>query len=234
MFNSIVLLSGSAEQHALPPVLREHNPRLTVIPVSTAADLAAMDPGLLRLARLIAFVTPEIVPNGILRQLGYGAINFHPGPPAYPGWAPAHFALYDQATEFGVTAHIMAEKVDAGAIVETVLFALPADISVLELEKLAYTHLARLFWRLAKSLATETELPPALPVEWSSKKYSRRVYRDICEIPLDIPKDEFDRRIRAFGGGHFGISPTIHLHGTEFRAVPPASGQAAALAAADG
>jgi methionyl-tRNA formyltransferase len=114
-----------------------------------------------------------------------------------------------------------------------VLFALPADISVLELEKLAYTHLARLFWRLAKSLATETELPPALPVEWSSKKYSRRVYRDICEIPLDIPKDEFDRRIRAFGGGHFGISPTIHLHGTEFRAVPPASGQAAALAAAD-
>jgi methionyl-tRNA formyltransferase len=78
MFNSIVLLSGPAEQHALPPVLREQNPRLTVIPVSTAADLAAMDPGLLRLARLIAFVTPEIVPNGILRQLGYGAINFHP------------------------------------------------------------------------------------------------------------------------------------------------------------
>ena len=54
MFNSIVLLSGPAEQFALPPVLLKHNPRLTVIPVSTAADLVAMDPGLLRLERLIA------------------------------------------------------------------------------------------------------------------------------------------------------------------------------------
>ena len=173
------------------------------------------------------------MPNSTLRQFGYGAINFHPGPPAYPGSAPAHFALYDQATEFGVTARIMVEQVDAGSIVETALFAVPAGISVLELEKLAYVHLARLLWRLAKSLATETELPPVLPVEWSSKKYSRRAYRDICAIPLDIPKEEFDRRIRTFGGCHFGISPTIHLHGSEFRAVPSDSGRIAVLAAAD-
>ncbi len=46
-------------------------------------------------------------------------------------------------------------------------------------------------------------------------------YQEICKIPLDIPKDELDRRIRVFGGNHFGISPTINLHGIEFRAVHP-------------
>ena len=59
-------------------------------------------------ARLIAFATPVIVPGRILASLGYGAYNFHPGPPQYPGWAPAHFALYEQANEFGATVHAMA------------------------------------------------------------------------------------------------------------------------------
>ena len=67
---------------------------------------------------------------------------------------------------------------------------------------------------------------PTLPIEWGSRKYSRRAYRAICDIPLDIPKEELDRRIKAFGGNHFGMTPTIHLHGIEFRAVvAPSPGQ---------
>jgi methionyl-tRNA formyltransferase len=221
MFDTIILLAEAAEQSALPLVLLGHNPHLTVISIGTAGELAALDSDLLRRARLIAFATPEIVSKSILAQLGYSAFNFHPGPPSYPGWAPAHFALYDQATEFGATVHVMLEQVDAGPIVNVALFAIPPDISVLALEELAYAHLAQLFWRLAKSLATDAAPPPTLPIQWSARKYSRRAYRAICDIPLDIPKDELDRRIRVFGGNHFGISPTIHLHGVEFRAVSP-------------
>jgi methionyl-tRNA formyltransferase len=221
MLDTIILLAGTAEQSALPLVLLEHNPHLNVISVGSATELAAFDSGLLRRARLIAFVTPEIVSKNILARLGYGAFNFHPGPPSYPGWAPAHFALYDQATEFGATVHLMAEQIDAGPIVDVVHFAIPADISVLALEALAYVHLAQLFWRRAKSLATDAEPPPTLPIQWGAKKYSRRAYRAICDIPVDIPKDELNRRIRVFGGNHFGICPTINLHGIEFRAVPP-------------
>jgi hypothetical protein len=57
--------------------------------------------------------------------------------------------------------------------------------------------------------------------EWGSRKYSRRAYRQICDIPLDIPKDELERRLSVFGGNHFGMCPTINLHGIEFRAVLP-------------
>jgi methionyl-tRNA formyltransferase len=228
MFDTIILLSGAAEQSVLPHVLLGHNPHLAVMPVGTSDDLAALDSGLLRRARLIAFVTPEIVPQSLLARLGYGAFNFHPGPPGYPGWAPAHFALYNRETEFGATAHVMAEQVDAGPIVGVARFPIPAGISVLALEGMAYAHLAQLFWRMAGSLATGAAPPPVLPLQWSGKKYSRRAYREICDIAPDIPKEELERRIRVFGGNHFGISPTINLHGIEFRAVMPPAGQTAA------
>src|SRR5665213_887135 len=227
MLDTIILLSGPAEHSTLPVVLLGHNPLLTVINITSCAALATIDPDVLRRARLIAFITPEIVPKRILAGLGYGAFNFHPGPPGYPGWAPAHFALYDQATEFGVTAHVMIEQVDAGPIVDVELFPIPANMPVLALEGLAYAHLAQLFWRMARTLATDPA-PPTLPVQWGTRKYSRRAYRAICDIPLDIPKDELDRRIRVFGGNHFGMAPTINLHGIEFRAVGPVSEQSAA------
>jgi len=219
MLDTILLLAGAAEQSILPLALRGHNPLLTVIPVGSAAELAALDPDLLRRARLIAFVTAEIVPPSVLARLGYGAFNFHPGPPSYPGWAPAHFALYDEARQFGATLHVMVEQVDAGPIIDVAFFPVPADISVFGLEGLAYAHLAQLFWRWAKSLATDATPPSTLSIEWGSRKYSRRAYRAMCNIPLDIPKEELDRRIKVFGGNHFGIAPTIHLHGVEFRAV---------------
>ena len=221
MFDTIILLAGPAEHVALPQVLRGHNPLLTVILAGNAADIATLGNDLLARARLIAFVTPEIVAKHTLAQLGYGAINFHPGPPSYPGWAPAHFALYEGVGEFGATAHVMVERVDAGPIVDVALFPIPVGMPVLGLEGLAYAHLAHLFWRLAKQLATDPVLPPALGIEWGSRKYSRRAYRAICNIPLDIPKHELDRRLTVFGGNHFGICPTIHLHGVEFRAVVP-------------
>ena len=227
MFDIVILLAGVAERSVLRSLLLGHNPGLTVMAVETRDDLMAFSLDQLQRARLVAFVTPEIVPASILAQLGYGAFNFHPGPPSYPGWAPAHFALYDRATEFGATAHVMIEQVDAGPIVDVAHFAIPADISVVALEGLAYAHLAQLFWRMAKALATDPAPPPPLPIQWGAKKYSRRAYRAICDIPLDIPKEELDRRIRVFGGNHFGISPTINLHGIEFRAVLP-QGQTAA------
>ena len=99
MFDIVILLAGVAERPVLRSLLLGHNPGLTVMVVETREDLTALSLDQLRRARLVAFVTPVIVPKHVLDRLGYGAFNFHPGPPSYPGWAPAHFALYDQASE---------------------------------------------------------------------------------------------------------------------------------------
>jgi methionyl-tRNA formyltransferase len=162
----------------------------------------------------------------VLDQLGYGAYNFHPGPPQYPGWAPAHFALYDQATEFGATLHVMVKRVDVGPIVDVARFPVPADISVAGLEELAYAHLAHMFWRSAELLATRAEPLTERPIRWSKKRNSRRSYEAICNIPMSIPREELERRIKVFGAGHHGIAPTINLHGIQFRAVLPGTAEA--------
>jgi methionyl-tRNA formyltransferase len=219
MFDTVILLTGLVEQAALASLLRAHNPHLTVRPAATAEDFATIETATLRRSRLVAFATPVIVPPEILGSLGYGAYNFHPGPPQYPGWAPAHFALYERATEFGATMHVMVERVDSGPIIDAALFPIPADNSVLGLEGLAYAHLAQLFWQFSKLLTTQSEPLPERALQWGSRKNSRRAYQAICDIPLDITKEELDRRIRVFGDNHFGMAPTIDLHGVKFRAV---------------
>jgi methionyl-tRNA formyltransferase len=219
MFDTIILLTGPIEQRPLEALLHGHCPRLTIHSLSDEGDFAAFDDATLKRARLLAFASPVIVPPQILGALGFGAYNFHPGSPDYPGWAPAHFAMYDGASEFGATVHVRAERVDCGPIVDRVLFKIPSDITVQGLEGLAYAHLAQLFWRLSKALVTQAEPLPTQSLQWGTKKSSRRAYQAICNIPLDISKEELDRRMRVFGGNHYGIAPTIKLHGIEFRAV---------------
>jgi len=220
MFDAIILLTGPEEQPVLAGWLRQHRPRLQIHPAVTAADVDALKPSLLAGARLVAFATHVIVPATVLRALSGGAYNFHPGPPHYPGWAPAQFAIYDGAAVFGATAHLMVERVDAGPIVGVETFAVPPDATVHSLECLGYTALARLFQLLAKALATQSQPLPELGIPWSGRKGTRRSYVEMCEIPLDISKEEFDRRMQAFGGDHFGITHTINLHGRRFRLLP--------------
>jgi methionyl-tRNA formyltransferase len=223
MFEDVVLLTEAAEQVALSRILKSHRQDLAVRPVGGIDELRSLEPSFLRCARLIAFASNTIVPPDILASLGYGAYNFHPGPPNYPGWAPCHFALYDRATEFGVTFHAMAERVDAGMILDVASFPISEHSSVLGLCELTYAQLLKLFVEWADRLAKQPSLPTPRPaIQWSGRRNSRRNYRAICDIPLDIGKDELWRRMRVFGANHYGIAPSVKLHGVTFTATFPA------------
>ncbi len=217
MFDTIILVTGPTEQPVLASALKAHRPDLIVEAVETLPQLLAIRASVLQRARLIAFATTVIVPASVLEGLGFGAYNFHPGPPSYPGWAPAHFALYDGAREFGATAHAMVEQVDAGPIVAVELFPIPDSASATELEGLAYARLAKMFWDLAKPIATQVRALPALELDWSGPKNTRRRYQSLCDIPLDIAAEELVRRIKVFGGNDFDVCPTVRLHGVAFR-----------------
>lgn len=168
MLDTIVLLTGPVERPVLTLVLQGHNPRLSVQAVATSVELAALRPRSLRSARLIAFWTDTLVPAAVLHRLAFGAYNFHPGP-RFPGWGAAHFAVHRGATEFGATAHVMVDKVDAGAIVGVERFWIPRGSTALQLEEMAYAGAARLFWRLTRPLANE---PEALPIRENMRRYA--------------------------------------------------------------
>jgi methionyl-tRNA formyltransferase len=229
MLEHIILLTAQAQQQlALSELLKAHNPRLRFHHALTLEDLRTVDRETLRRARLLTFTSGTIAPVEILDALGHGAYNFHPGPPDYPGWAPAHFALYEGAKTFGATAHQMIERVDAGPIIGIETFPVPDNIGVRELEQIAYIRLGYLFWRLAKGLATQSEPIAALPIKWSGRKSTRRDYVSACQIPTDISKAELELRVRAFHDDFRAIHPTINLHGFQFQlvAAPPAGGHA--------
>jgi methionyl-tRNA formyltransferase len=227
MLDTIILLTGAIEQPIFTSVLRAHNPRLTIIPVEALAQLNALQPNVLARARLIAYTTGIIVPANTLDQLGHGAYNFHPGPPNYPGWAPAHFAFYRRATEFGATAHVMVARVDEGPIVGVEMFSIPPDISIASLEGMAYARLSYLFWSLAQSLACCSEPLAQLPIRWSGKKTTRHDYAAIRGIDLNISRDELDRRIKAFND-HFKAEPAEHQQVACRSAIPALSERSSA------
>ena len=67
---------------------------------------------------IICFRSYFIVPESILNSAKKACINFHPGPPEYPGSGGINFSLYNGDSKFGVTAHLMDEKVDNGSILD--------------------------------------------------------------------------------------------------------------------
>jgi methionyl-tRNA formyltransferase len=220
MPNTIILLTGSTQQQrALAALLSEHNPALAFRFALTLDDLVGIELEVMRGARLVSFTSGVIVPAAMLEQLGHGAYNFHPGPPHYPGWAPAHFALYENARTFGATAHAMAARVDSGPIVGVDLFAIPEAIAVRELEQLAFVQLAHLFWRMSRDIACAPGALQALPVAWSGTRSTQRMYRELCDMPAGISAAELRRRIRAFDDACRGIPLTVTLHGRRFRLV---------------
>jgi methionyl-tRNA formyltransferase len=218
MLKTIILLTATVhQQRTLGRLLRTHNPTLSLRTASTLEDLAAIEPAVLRDARLVAFTTGVIVPRAVLEALGHGAYNFHPGPPYYPGWAPAHFAIYEGARTFGATMHVMAPSVDSGPITGVESFVIPEGASVRDLEQIAYIRLGYLFWRKARELACRGEPLLQLPIAWSGIKSTKQMYRDHCALPAEIDTDELKRRIRAFDDDFRGIPFTVTLGGVCYR-----------------
>ncbi|WP_152426744.1 formyltransferase family protein [Paramagnetospirillum caucaseum] len=195
MLDTILLLAGETERPVLAGWLRRAEPGIRVVAAGAVADL----PADVSSARLVAFVFPEIVPGGVLRRLGYGAYNFHPGPPEYPGWAPAAFALYDGAATFGATLHEMAARADAGTICDVESFAVPAGCDLRRLEELAYAASLHLFERWAEALVSPLR-PPRLPLRWGARQCTRKGFAELAGIPEGASEEERRRRARVFGG----------------------------------
>lgn len=219
-FDTILLLTGPIEAAALAGVLSVRDPRIDIRHIETLAELNELDAATLAGARLIGYFTDVIVPQAVLDAVGFGAYNFHPGPPNYPGWGPAHFAVYDQAATFGVTAHVMQARVDSGPIVGVDLFAVPPGTSAPRLEQLAFVALVRMFSQLAEALIAAAPLT-ILPVTWSGRTCTRAGHRAMRDLPASVSKPDLDRRIAAFAQDETGDGVFITLHGHRFRYVAP-------------
>lgn len=168
--------------------------------VDSLDELEAAVPGPRPHTRLFAFSTGIIVPAHILERIKYNAINFHPGPPEYPGYRPTGFALYDGAREYGVTAHYMTDRVDEGPIIGVDRFPVAANAFLIDAVKEAYQRLAKLAVAKLPALLRVDEPIPPLDEQWAQKKTTKAQYDAMRRIPRDMAITEVKRRFRCFDG----------------------------------
>lgn len=170
----VYLLMPALEARYFKSILSTWNQNLRFFQISRCLDLPKQTDLRLAQARLISFEFAEIVPEVILKAAGFGAYNFHPGSPAYPGWSPALFAAHENTRLFGATLHEMIAQVDAGPIVGTELLEPQPPVTQEELEKLAYQAALVLFKRFAPDLASAPALPTATWQSWTGIRRTRR------------------------------------------------------------
>ena len=169
---------------------------------------------------LVSYVCPWVLPAKGLGQARHN-INFHPGPPNYPGTGCYNFALYNGESEYGVTAHEMLPVVDSGTIYAVRRFPILPDDSVDRLQDRGNGIMFKLFEEMLALLAKgNSTLQPAEPPErWhpTKKATTTKDLDRLRVIPLDATPDEIDRRARAMAHRRYPTGGAcVQLHGRRF------------------
>ncbi len=145
---------------------------------------------------IISYLSPWIIPAYLLNRAGKAGINFHPGPPEYPGIGCTNFAIYNNENVFGVTCHYMKPKVDTGKIIAVRRFRFFSGDSVFSLTQRCYSYILTLFYEIMSIIYDNGVLPVSEEV-WRRKPYTRKELNDLCSLSADMSVDEAARRVRA-------------------------------------
>jgi len=150
---------------------------------------------------IISYLSQWIIPGSLLARAKLAAINFHPGPPEYPGIGCTNFAVYNKEKEFGITCHHMLAKVDTGGAIAVRRFPVWEDDTVYSITQRCYAEILHLFYDLVGMILTGQELPVS-PDRWARKPYTRKQLNELCELTTEMTDEEISRRVKAttYGG----------------------------------
>src|SRR3989339_350313 len=144
----------------------------------------------------ISYMSPWIIPKRMLAGVRKFSINFHPGPPGYRGIGCTNFAIYNNESIYGVTAHLMTPRVDAGRIVSVKYFPILQGDSLFSLTQKCYRQILVLFYGVFGHYLTRGDLPKSDAV-WGKHLYTRKELNELCSIRSGMSRLEIAKRIRA-------------------------------------
>ncbi|MDP3138733.1 MAG: formyltransferase family protein [Burkholderiaceae bacterium] len=169
---------------------------------------------------IFCFRSLFVLPRRVLDKAGTAAINFHPAPTEYPGSGCLNFALYDGARDYGVTAHLMNEKVDNGRILECRRFPILDSDTVDSLLEKTHRKLLELFLDVAAGVAAQGRIYIDACLEksegehWRGEALKMSALEKLKTIAPDVDAAELDRVVRATYTEMY--PPRVILHGYEF------------------
>ena len=155
----------------------------------------------------------------MLDKTKYYNINFHPGSPNYPGSGGLNLTLFNEEEEFGVTAHLMNEKVDSGDIIEYQNFKVYKTDNVETLLERTHNYLHCLFIELTTQLRQEgnefiKNKINKNKIQWSEVSTKISEIDKLQIIEKDVTEIELAKRIRSFN--HPNFPPKVHIHNHRF------------------
>ncbi|UVL23048.1 formyltransferase family protein [Pseudomonas donghuensis] len=157
---------------------------------------------------IISYLSRWIVSEDVINKASVAAINFHPASPDYPGVGCNNFALYENASTYGVTCHHMLGKVDTGNIIAVKRFPVFDSDDVEALLSRTYDFQLALFYDVAEKLLRKEALPVS-DEKWSRRPFSRKEFNLLELITPEMSQEEIERRVRATSYGAW--QPKIKL-----------------------
>ncbi len=145
---------------------------------------------------IISYLCPAVVPCKLLDRASLAAINFHNGPPEYPGIGCVNFAIYDDSRSYGATCHHMSPAVDSGNIIKVRRFDVAPVETVWTLLSRTNSVMFELFCEISPFLIHKRTLPSS-PERWTRSAFRRKQLEALCRLDRDMASGEIDRRVRA-------------------------------------
>ena len=169
---------------------------------------------------IICFRSFYIITKELLSKAKIASINFHPGPTEYPGSGCINFALYEEANEYGVTVHLMNEKIDNGKIIECIRFPIFKKDTVDALLKRTHKKLLKLFVSTIKGIKREKEnyiknkLIHSKNEQWNGLARKMSELNSLQSVTTDVNEEKLKKVIRAtYTENH---PTTTFIHGYKF------------------
>lgn len=151
-----------------------------------------------------------------------GCINFHPAPlPEWRGMGGVfNYALYENLSEWGCSAHFVDETFDTGDIIKTLKFSIRGINTVYSLTKLSHIYMLSLFKEVLNIIIQNKKTPKLIPrVKQGKGRYiSKKDLDFLREIKTNDSHDEIDRKIKScFCPPHHGAY--IVINGKQYSVV---------------
>ena len=164
---------------------------------------------------VISYLCPLLIPSNILNKAKIMALNFHPGPPEYPGIGCTNYAIYNEDNNYGVTCHIMSEKIDDGEIIEVKYFKIKKNETLHSLTMNAYKNMYQLYLKILVAIIDQKKLKNSKKYYWKGKAKTRKEFLSFLKLSTDMSNSEIKKRI--FSTTYPGFEPAhLNIKGIKF------------------
>jgi methionyl-tRNA formyltransferase len=164
---------------------------------------------------IISYLCPLLIPSNILKKAKILALNFHPGPPEYPGIGCTNYAIYNEDSNYGATCHIMSEKIDDGEILEVKRFKIRKNENLYSLTMNTYKNMYGLYLKILGKIIDEKEFKISKKSSWKGEPKTRKEFLSFLKLSTNMSNSEIKKRI--FSTTYPGFEPAqFNIKGIKF------------------